>query len=263
MMKMQIDKQFIDELQGKQTLVTGGAKGIGASVVKFLQKKGRKVIVIDKENGIDIRDKEKVEDFIKKIPSLEGLVLNAALGPLHKNPTEIFETNIMGTMNILNACNRKLSKFSSVIIVASTAGYRKKWDKKWLEILDTENTISFDYKSEIKKFSSKECYGLTKWLLIQATKKFSKEFAFRKIRVNCVVPGPTRTSMSKNLWQSNNKAWQKIVFESPFKIANEPENVANLIVFLLSEDAKMITGSFVHIDGGWFCKNVMGEELCK
>lgn len=252
-------------LKGKNILVTGGAVGIGAAVVKLLQQEEAKIFVVDKERTgfqekvIDVRDNTEVRDFIAMLPPPDGLLLNAALGPFHSDPVAIFETNVLGTLTVLNECKEKLSDFSSIVFVASTAGYRGEWDNKWLELLNLPINPTFDYTAEIKQLSSQETYRLTKWLLIQATKKFAKELANKKIRVNCVVPGPTKTEMSKALWADNVPEWQRLIAESPFGLASEPMDVASAIVFLLSEHARMITGSFLHIDGGWFSKNAKYE----
>jgi len=256
-------------LKGKNILLTGGAAGIGAAVVKLLQSEGAKTFVIDKqqtefqEKVIDVRNNDDVRDFIAPLPQLDGLVLNAALGPFHNDPIAIFETNILGTLTVLNECKKKLSDFSSVVFVASTAGYRGEWDNKWLEVLNLPTKPSFDYKMEVKQLLllllPQETYRLTKWLLIRATKKFAKELATKKIRVNCIAPGPTKTEMSKTLWTDNVSEWKRLIAESSFGLASEATDVAPAIVFLLSERARMITGSFLHVDGGWFSKNAKYE----
>ncbi len=252
-------------LKGKNILVTGGAAGIGAAVVKLLEEEGVKAFVIDKrlaefqEKTIDVRNPADVRDFIATLPPLDGLVLNAALGPFHDDPIAIFETNVIGTLTVLNECRQKLSNFSSIVFVASIAGYRSERDSKWLDFLNAPASPPFDYRAEIKLISSQETYRLTKWLLIEATKKFAKEFAVKKIRVNCIAPGPTKTEMSKALWADNPPQWQRLIVESPFGVAGEPTDVAPAIVFLLSEQTRMITGSFLHVDGGWFTKNAKYE----
>jgi len=252
-------------LKGNNILVTGGAAGIGAAVVKLLQSEGAKTFVVDKQQTefqgkiIDVRNNTDVRDYVATLPPLDGLVLNAALGPFHDDSIAIFETNILGTLTVLNKCKEKLSDFSSVVFVASTAGYRGKWDNKWLEVLNLPAKPSFDYKMEVKQLPHQETYRLTKWLLIRATKKFAKELATKRIRVNCVAPGPTKTEMSKTLWADNVSEWKRLIAESPFGLASEATDVAPAIAFLLSERARMITGSFLHVDGGWFSKNAKYE----
>lgn len=119
------------KLKDKRILVTGGARGIGASLVKILKSERAKIFMMDKKETrvndkiIDIRNNLEVRDFIEKLPLLNGLVLNAGLGPFHENPLEIFETNVLGNLNVLRASMEKLAIFSSVVIVSSTAGYRR------------------------------------------------------------------------------------------------------------------------------------------
>lgn len=249
-------------LQNLNFLVTGGAEGIGSSVTDLLITEGATVHILDKQSSeknlaqlhkIDVRDKESVKETCKNLPLLDGLILNAALGPYEKDPVAIFETNVIGTLNVFNSCKDKFKTFASIIIVSSTAGFRANWSDKWLDFI--EGKISFDYKSEIEKMSPQEVYRLSKWLLIQATKKIARELASKQIRVNCVVPGPTKTNMSKMLWGDNPSEWKKLIDEIPFKSANESSDIGSVIVFLLSPISKMITGSFIHVDGGWFIYN--------
>lgn len=253
-------------MKNKNILVTGGASGIGKSAVELLKLKEANVFIIDKQKTrfakktIDTRDSLRVSDFISNLPLLDGIVLCAALGPFQQDPLDIFETNILGALNVLKACKKKLNDFSSIIIISSTAGYRNKWDDKWLQFLDFDKDISFDYRTELKRFSCKESYQLTKWLLLQATKKFAKDFASKRIRVNCIVPGPTKTNMSKSLWRTNSEEWRKIISENPFNLPNEPSEVASVILFLLNQSTKMITGSFLHVDGGWFATKVLNKK---
>lgn len=249
-------------LQKLNFLITGGAEGIGSSVADLLMAENATVHIFDKQSSgknlvqfhlVDVRDKECVVKTCKELPPLDGLVLNAALGPFDQDPIAIFETNVIGTLNVFNSSRDKFLKFASIVIVSSTAGFRADWPDKWLDFIEGE--ISFDYKSEIKKMSPPEAYRLSKWLLIQATKRLARELAPLQIRVNCVAPGPTETNMSKMLWDGNQLEWDKLIAEIPFKSANQPSDVGSAIIFLLSPISKMITGSFIHIDGGWFIRN--------
>lgn len=140
------------------------------------------------------------------------------------------------------------------MLISSTAAYRFKWGKEWLPLI-TEPLIraSVPYPSEaIEKLSGREAYALSKWGVLKATKHFAREYGSRRIRVNCVVSGPTKTAMSQPLWSEAPQYWNKIISENPFKEANSAKDVAGLIAFLLSPASKMIHDSFIHIDGGWY-----------
>jgi len=129
----------MEKLTSKKIIVTGGAGFIGSNLVNDLIKKGNKVVVVDnlfsgrKENihskakfyKADIRSKNIYEIFKKERPKI---IFHLAAQPLvdeaYKNPYSAIETNVMGTVNVLEVC-RKMGNLESIVVVSSDKAYGK------------------------------------------------------------------------------------------------------------------------------------------
>ena len=93
-------------------------------------------------------------------------------------------------------------------------------------------------------------YAATKTALIGLTKSFANEMATHKIRANLVNPGFTKTSFYRK-FKKKKKLYNWTLSRIPSNRWGEPEEIANLICFLLSTKSKYITGETINIDGGW------------
>ncbi len=96
-----------------------------------------------------------------------------------------------------------------------------------------------------KKRAGIEPYAASKAGVESITKTFAIELAEKKIRVNAVSPGPVKTDP--------HHAATGIVQQVPMKRLGEPEEIANVVAFLASEDASFITGAVIGVDGGFIC----------
>ncbi len=90
-------------------------------------------------------------------------------------------------------------------------------------------------------------YAASKGGVISLTKSAAKELAARNITVNAVAPGYIETEMTKNLSGNVKEAFINLI---PLKRPGQPEDVANVVSFLVSPAADYITGQVIHIDGG-------------
>lgn len=258
-------------------LITGGASGIGHATAQLVSRYNANLVVCDRleasastflprsESGIsyvqaDVRDVDAVERCLSHMPQgVDGLVLCAGVGPpVCKNPVEIVETNYTAVIHNILACSPRLTEWSSVVLISSTAAYRYKWQQDWFDLLEEPfgGTRAREMWAKVEEMPSREAYALSKWGIVVATKRFARQFGERRVRVNCVAPGPTKTAMSHPLWQLDKPEWTRVVNDSPFKAANTSEEVAGIIGFLISPVARMIHGTIIHIDGGWYSCHV-------
>ena len=99
-------------------------------------------------------------------------------------------------------------------------------------------------------FSELAGYASTKGALTSMTKSFAVEMAEKNIRANIVSPGFTKTSYFEK-FKKNKKLYNWTLSRTPMKRWGEPEEISNLICFLLSENSSFITGENINIDGGW------------
>jgi len=246
-------------------IVTGGASGIGFATARLLARGNTSVVVCDLEepaeliDGVDflkgdVRDPITLEQAVSKLGGRVGaLVLCAARGPLYHYSKEIVETNHHAQIENALACQKALVEWASVVTVSSTAALRVDPDNRWLPLVDEPYTGGRNLERwvEIAAMSPRDAYALSKWAVIRSTMRLGRMLANTRVRVNCVVPGPTRTRMSEALWRERPADWSDLTRESPVGLANEPDDVATVIEWLCTDSARMVFGSVLYVDGGW------------
>ena len=238
--------------KGKVAVVTGGSGGIGLDVSKKLAKLKIKVLILDinKPNisknkfiyfeKVDLSNENKINQaiskFIKKEKRIDYIV-NAAgvlwfdkdLG-LEKIKTDIwdkvFSINLKSMMIVLKKIlpNMKKNKFGSIVNISSI------------------DALSGDDKPQ-------EAYGASKAAMIRLSKSIAIQYANKNIRSNSILPGPVDTPMQKR-WEKNPNAKKNLTKIIPLQRVGKPENIADTVLFLLSEQSCFITGTEIIVDGG-------------
>ncbi|MBS3169565.1 SDR family oxidoreductase [Candidatus Woesearchaeota archaeon] len=226
-------------LAKKTALVTGGSKGIGEAITKRFLKEGARVIVFDIEKPtfdveffkVDISDENQIKEALKKIDKIDVLVNNAGIYFLESVETTskeqldtIFDINIKGTyLMCKHFIPLVLKSKGNIINIASALGI-------------------------VPELSS-PAYCSTKAAVIMLTKCLAQEYASKGIRVNSILPGPIDTPLLRNSFKTKE---DKKISESkiPMRRIGKPEEVANVAVFLASDEASYVTGGMYSVDGG-------------
>ena len=242
-------------LDGKVALVTGASRGIGRAVALKLASEGAKVAInyagsqgkaeevkaeIEKMGGeailvqANVADKDAVEQMVgaavEAFGTIDILVNNAGItrdGLLARMKDEDFEavvdTNLKGVFYCTKAVAKLMMKKRSgrIVNMASVVGL-------------TGN-------------AGQTNYAASKAGVIGFSKSAAKELASRGITVNMVAPGFIATDMTDAM---NEKAKEAVLGTIPMKRMGQPEDVANAVLFLVSENASYITGQIVNVDGG-------------
>lgn len=242
-------------LEGKIALVTGASRGIGRQAALTLAKKGAMVIVnyngsqaraedVEKEivagggkavvYGCDVSDYAKAEDMIKYIikeyGSIDILVNNAGVtrdNLLMKMSEEDFDkvisTNLKGAFNCIKHVSRQMlrQKSGRIVSISSVVG--------------------------IAGNAGQANYAASKAGIIGLTKSAAKELGSRGITVNAIAPGYVETEMTEVLSEDLK---EKMVENIALRRAGKPEDIANAVAFLVSEEASYITGQVISVDGG-------------
>jgi 3alpha(or 20beta)-hydroxysteroid dehydrogenase len=237
---------------GKVVLISGGARGQGAAEARMLVAEGAKVVlgdVLDAEGqelaqelgaaAVFVRqDVTEEADWARAAAAAEslgggglhGLVNNAGIylpRSLMETDAALFERHVrvnqfgcfLGMKAVVPAMER--TGGGSIVNISSGAGLR----------------------GSPQAFA----YSATKWALRGMTKSAAMDLARKKIRVNSVHPGPIDTEMLNVRTPEQNAARLKMV---PMKRQGTAEEVARLVLFLLSDESAYITGAEVAIDGG-------------
>lgn len=227
------------KLSNKTALVTGGSSGIGKAIAKRFIKEGAKVIVFDIErpdyeaefHQVDIREEEQIEKAFHKIKQLDVLVNNAGIyfqayveETKGEQLDKVIDVNLKGTYLMCKHALPLIKKSKGNIInIASALGI----------VPELESPA----------------YCSTKAAVIMLTKCMAQEYASLGIRVNAVLPGPIDTPLLRNS-VSSQKEIDEIAKLIPMKRIGKPEEVANLAVFLASDEASYVTGGLYPVDGG-------------
>ena len=239
-----------NDLIGKVAVITGAARGIGLSIAKELADRGAIIASADVlpfaewsndlkaphiQYFVDITSNESCLKLIESVLADHGkvdlLVNNAGIvrrGPAHsmseEDFTKVVDVNLNGTFRMCRAAYPALKATSgSIVNLGSTSGQAA-----------VMNTVS---------------YSASKAAVMFLTKVLAYEWAADNIRVNAVGPTIVPSDMTASLLSNEKYMTEKLASIPLGRVATQ-EDVAKSIAFLLSDDAKMITGQILFIDGG-------------
>lgn len=245
----------MNQLQGKTALVTGGTSGIGLAAARRFAQEGAHVFVTGRRQEVldeaialigpnatgirgdmgDLEDLDRVMEVISANGAgLDVLLANAgggAFAPLdqvtYEDYASTFANNVGGTLFTIQKALPLLRDGSSVVVVGSTAA--------------VEGTPAFGV------------YAASKAAIRSLARTWAAELVDRRIRVNTLIPGPTRTPGIEGLAPSPAEAEvlvEQIAATVPMRRMADPAEIANVALFLASDESSFMTGSQVFADGG-------------
>lgn len=240
----------------KYALVTGGSRGIGASISKELANNGYRVIINYKSSQQSAeRLKQEIEDAGGYAELLPFDVSNAEQVD---NAIEIWEQNHPGDYISVLVNNAGIRKDSLMVFmnneqwdeVISSNLYgpffvtrrllKKMLTKRWGRIVNISSL------SGLKGLPGQTNYSSSKAALVGMTKALAQEVASRKVTVNAIAPGFIETEMTDSLPKDD------LVKMVPAGRFGKPEEVASLVSFLVSNKSDYITGQVISINGGLY-----------
>ncbi|WP_291951647.1 3-oxoacyl-ACP reductase FabG [Campylobacter sp.] len=245
------------KFSGKNVLITGASKGIGAAIAKELASYGLKVW-INYRSKPELADtlKEEIETnggvaaVIKFDASIEEEFVDAIATILESDGELSYLVNNAGITNDKLALRMSMQDFSLVInanLNSSFLGCR--------EALKTMSKKRFGAVVNIASIvgemgnAGQVNYSASKGGMIALTKSFAKEGALRNIRYNCITPGFIKSDMTDVL---SEEVKQHYINNIPLKRLADASEVAQAVAFLLSDHSSYITGEILKVNGGLY-----------
>jgi 3-oxoacyl-[acyl-carrier protein] reductase len=243
------------KLEGKTAVITGSGRGLGKSIALKLAQMGANIVLNDIESSDSI---DQTADEFKKL----GYNVVVTKG------------DVRNVDDVNKMFNTAVETFGSVDILVNNAGITrdtlmiKMSEKDWDDVLDINLKGAFLCTKSVARIMMKQRngkiinissvsgvmgnpgqvnYSSSKAGLIGLTKSTAKELAARNITCNAVAPGLIKSKMTDKLSEDVRKNYLDNI---PLKRFGTPEDVADVIGFLASEDSDYVTGQVIHIDGG-------------
>ena len=246
----------MSDLAGRVTLVTGGSRGIGRAISLELARAGARVAVnyaarsdaaeevvaaIRADGGEavalqgDVADAEQAaalvdaaeaafEDDLWNVVCNAGITRDNLMARIGEDDWRaVIDTNLGGTFYVCKAASRKLlrKRRGAIVTMSSVVG--------------------------VHGNPGQTNYAASKGGVIALTKALAKEVGSRGIRVNCIAPGYITTELTDVLPEAAREA---ILGATPLQRLGDPDDVARVVRFLLSDDAAYVTGAVIPVDGG-------------
>lgn len=238
-------------LEGKTVIVTGASSGIGRATAILCAEMGAKVVALGRNeqrlaetmaqlqgeghimSAFDLNDEKAMDAAIAALTLVDGVACCA--GVANMNPFQfvakeeidrVFSANFFSPVMLVNKLlkAKKLQKGSSVVFVSSVDGPK---------VVHAGNSV----------------YSASKSALVGMARNMAVDLVGKKIRVNSVLPGTTDTKMIRTA-NVTEEMLQETAKALPMKRFAVPQEIANAIVFLLSEASSYITGAELVVDGG-------------
>lgn len=246
-------------LDGKVAVVTGGCSGIGLATVNRFVEEGARVVVgdIDDQRGaqlvgrlggepvatyvhVDVTDKDEVDALFGTAKDTYGSVdvafNNAGISPPEDD--SILDTDLDAWRRV-----QEVNLTSVYLCCKAALGHMR--EQQSGSIINTASFVAV-----MGAATSQISYSASKGGVLSMSRELGVEFAREGIRVNALCPGPVNTPMLQELFASDPQRAARRIVHVPMGRFGEPEEMANAVLFLASDESSFITASTFLVDGG-------------
>ncbi|MDB4828285.1 3-oxoacyl-ACP reductase FabG [Candidatus Pelagibacter sp.] len=243
----------MNNLEKKNIIVTGASGGIGNAIIKRLSEAGANILAsgtrIEKLEELkknfdnikilkfDISQSDKIEEFIENATnelggSLDGIVNNAG----------ITQDNLAIRMN-LDEWQKVININLTSTFLMSKFAIKKMLKNKSGKIVNITSVVG--HTGNLGQAN----YTASKAGIVAMSKSLSIEYAKKNININCISPGFIKTAMTDKI---DEKFKEIIISKIPSARLGEPDDIANAVLFLSSDQSNYINGETLHVNGGMY-----------
>jgi 3-oxoacyl-[acyl-carrier protein] reductase len=243
----------MNNLKKKNIIVTGASGGIGNAIIKKLSEAGANILAsgtrIEKLEELkknfeglkilkfDISQSDKIEEFIEKATtelggSLDGVINNAG----------ITQDNLAIRMS-LDEWQKVININLTSTFLMSKFAIKKMLKNKSGKIVNITSVVG--HTGNLGQAN----YTASKAGIVAMSKSLAIEYAKKNININCISPGFIKTAMTDKI---DDKFKEVIVSKIPSARLGEPDDIANAVLFLSSEQSNYINGETLHVNGGMY-----------
>jgi NAD(P)-dependent dehydrogenase (short-subunit alcohol dehydrogenase family) len=245
----------MNRFQGRSCLVTGASSGIGRATADRLASEGARVVLV-------ARDEAKLGETAAGLPGEGHLAVTCDLTS-EEAVTELAKTvkEVVGTLAGVVHCagihwlrplqitdNKALQEMLTSHVVTSLSLTRAVVSKRLAG--DGCSVVWISSTAALKGGAGSSAYSAAKGAMVSAVRALATELARRKVRINAVAPGVVRTPQSEAFLAGLTAEQVRAITDDHLLGLGMPEDVAGVVAFLLSDDARWITGTTVVADGG-------------
>jgi 3-oxoacyl-[acyl-carrier protein] reductase len=243
----------MSNLENKNIIVTGASGGIGNAIIKRLNETGANILAsgtrIEKLEELkkkyekikilkfDISQSEKIEEFIENATnelggSLDGIINNAGI-TLDNLAIRMSLDEWQKVININLTSTFLLSKFAIKKMLKNKSG----------KIVNITSVVG--HTGNLGQAN----YTASKAGIVAMSKSLAIEYAKKNININCISPGFIKTAMTDKI---DEKFKEVIISKIPSARLGEPDDIANAVLFLSSDQSNYINGETIHVNGGMY-----------
>lgn len=258
--------------ENKVIVITGGAGGIGMACAKALGE--YKLVITDySQDAVDAAVKDlkaadmdavgfacditdpsavdKLKDFTAEQGQYKGVVHSAGVSGTVGKPEMVFKINLLGTDIIVNAFYELAQADSAIVLMASMVGHTIPPNPAYDNALrKPQSEKAFETVEPFVQGSADTMYNFSKRGVLLICKDHAMRFGKKGARIVTISPGIIMTPMAKKAAEEHPERMKKMKEMTPAGRNGTPEDVADVVKFLVGDDARFITGTDILVDGG-------------